>query len=88
MQNNLSDYYRFKSVDVLWEQFNKFINTLRKDKEEMKDKYPWLDQGGERRNLSDKEILGKYVDLEKCCLSDSEKNRSWVCYINIRTHLI
>ena len=31
----------------------------------MKDKYPWLDQGDKWRNMSDKEILDKYVDLEK-----------------------
>ena len=41
----------------------------------MKDKYPWLDQGNERRNMSDKEILDKYVDLERSCLSDSEKKQ-------------
>ena len=48
---------------------------LKKEKEETKDKYPWLDQGNERRNMSDKEILDKYVDLEKSCLSDSEKKQ-------------
>ena len=41
----------------------------------MKDKYPWLDQGNERRNMSDKEILDKYVILEKSSLSVSEKKQ-------------
>ena len=41
----------------------------------MKDKYPWLDQGDERRNMSDKEILDKYVDLENSCLADCEKKQ-------------
>ena len=41
----------------------------------MKDKYPWIDQSDKRRNISDKEILDKYVDLEKSCLSDSEKRQ-------------
>ena len=35
--------------------------------------YPWLEQGNERRNLSDREILDMYVDLDQSCLSDSEK---------------
>ena len=45
LQQNLSKYYRFKKIDTLCEQFNKFINTLKKDRkyEESKDKYPWLD---------------------------------------------
>ena len=39
----------------------------------MKDKYPWLDQVDEQRNMSDKEMLDKYVDLEKSCLSIHKK---------------
>ena len=30
LQQNFSKYYRFKSVDVSSEHFNKFINTLKK----------------------------------------------------------
>ena len=75
MQQNLSKFYRFQSADIQCEQFKKFINILRKEKEETKDKYPWLDQGVEGRNMPDKEILDKYVDLEKSSLSDSEKKQ-------------
>ena len=39
LQQNLSKYYRFESTDSLCEQLNKFINTLKKEKEETKDKY-------------------------------------------------
>ena len=45
LQQNLNKHYRFESVDILCEQFNKFINTLKKEKEETKDNYPWLDRG-------------------------------------------
>ena len=72
MQQNLSTYYRFESTDILCEKFNKFINTLKKEKEEMNDKYPWLDENDERQ-ICQIEILEKYVDLEKSCLSHSEK---------------
>ena len=68
LQQNMSKYYRFKSTDILYKQFNKFINTLKKEKEEeMREKYPWLEPGDERRNMSDKETLDKYVDLERSC---------------------
>ena len=30
LQQNLSKYYRFESANVLCEQFNKFVNTLKK----------------------------------------------------------
>ena len=56
LQQNLRKYYTFGSVEVLCEYFNEFINTLNKEMDEIKDKYPWLEQGNERRNMSDKEI--------------------------------
>ena len=34
LQQNLRRYYTFESADILSEQFNKFINTLKKQKEE------------------------------------------------------
>ena len=34
LQQNLSNYYSFKSVDIPCEQFKKFINMLKKEKEE------------------------------------------------------
>ena len=39
----------------------------------MKGKYPWLESDDARRNISDGEILDKYVDLNKSCLIDLEK---------------
>ena len=30
LQQNLSRYYRFELADILCEQFNKFVNTLKK----------------------------------------------------------
>ena len=45
---NLSKYYSFDSVDTLCEQFNRFINTLKRErKEETQEKYPWLDSSDE-----------------------------------------
>ena len=62
LQHNLSKYYRLESVNILCEQFNTFINTLNKEKEQTKDRYPWSEQGNERRKISDRETLYKYVD--------------------------
>ena len=33
MQQNLSKYYRFEKADTLCEQFNNFMNTLKKERE-------------------------------------------------------
>ena len=37
------------------------------------EKYPWLDESNERKYMSDKEILEKYIDLENSCLTKWEK---------------
>ena len=45
LQQNLSRYYRFEEASKLCEYFNKFVDTLKKDREQTTsvDKYPWLD---------------------------------------------
>ena len=60
-QQNLSKYYRFELADTLCEQFNKVINTSKKERrEETKEKYP----SDERKYITDREILEKYIDLK------------------------
>ena len=39
----------------------------------MQEKYPGLEPDYERRNMSDREILDLYIDLDKSCLADSAK---------------
>ena len=57
------------------EYFNKFVNTLKRDREQTTsvDKYPWLDPEDERRNMADRDILEKYIDLRNSCLNKEEK---------------
>ena len=47
--HNQSRYYRFEEAEKLCEYFNKFVNTLKKErKQELSDdKYPWLDPDDE-----------------------------------------
>ena len=51
------------------------MDTLKKDREQVNqvDKYPWLDPGNERRNMTDREILEMYINLETSCLNKEEK---------------
>ena len=41
----------------------------------MLEKYPWLEPADERKNMSDREILDTYIDLDKSCLTDVEKKQ-------------
>ena len=75
LQQNLSRYYRFEKAEKFCEYFNKFVNTLKKEREQKspKDNYPWLDPEDDRRHITDKEILEKYINLNNSCLSKEEK---------------
>ena len=75
LQQNLSKYYRFQRAETFCEYFNKFINTLNKDREQVqqKESYSWLNSSDERKYMTDREILDKYIDLDNSCLTKEEK---------------
>ena len=87
LQQNLSKYYKFERADILCEHFNKFINTLKKEREqkELKESYLWSDPSDERKYMTDEEILDKYIDLEKSCLMEKEKKEVMEMYKNKET---
>ena len=66
LQQNLSKYYRFERAGTLCEYINKFVNNLKKEREqkEPEENYPWSDSSNERKYMTDQDILDKYVDLE------------------------
>ena len=65
LQQNLSHIYHFESAHKVCDQFNRLINMLRKQ-ETLKgtDKYPWLDDSNERKYVTDKEVLERYINLD------------------------
>ena len=77
LQQNLSRYYRFEEAEKLCEYFNKFVNTLKEEREQKSptDKYPWLDPDDERKLMTDREILEKYINLNNLCLDKEEKTK-------------
>ena len=77
LQQNLSYMYHFESANEVCNQFNKLINTLKREEKETcnTDKYPWLDDSDERKHMTDREILDKYIDLKNSCLTKQEKQK-------------
>ena len=75
LQQNLSMLYHFESANTVCNQFNRLINTLKKEEKKKKgnDQYPWLDDSDERKYMMDKEILDKYIDLDNSGLTKMEK---------------
>ena len=52
MLQNLSQHYHFESADTVCDQFNRFVNLLKKEEENSKDNYPWSDKNDERKYMT------------------------------------
>ena len=76
LQQNLNKYYQFEGADNVCEEFNKMVEAIRQEekKDSQRQKYPWLDDTDERKYMTDKEILDKYIiDLKGSCLDKTER---------------
>ena len=76
LQQNFSKQNHFESANTVCDQFNRQINMLKKEEEEKgksDDKYPWLDDSNERKHMTDREILDKYINLDNSALTRREK---------------
>ena len=73
LQQNLSKYYEFKLAEKLCDQHKNLINNLRKEQSiDRGEKYPWFKDSDERKHMTDREILEKYINLENT-LSDRKR---------------
>ena len=74
LQQNFNHLYHFESGHEVCDQFNRLIDTLRKEESlKGKEKYPWLDDSDERKYMTDKEVLEKYINLDNSCLNKWKK---------------
>ena len=63
LQQNLSKYYEFELAEKLCDQYNNLINTLKKEQTiDTGEKYPWLEDSDERKHMTHREILEKYIN--------------------------
>ena len=76
LQQNLDKYYQFEEVDKICADFNRIMEEKRQEeKNSSKERYPWLDDADERKYMTDKEILDKYINLKDSCLNEKERKQ-------------
>ena len=74
LQQNVGKYYEFELAEKVCAQFNNLINTIKKEQSlETGEKYPWLDNTDERKYMTDRKILEKYINLDSACSTEKEK---------------
>ena len=75
LQEHLGRHYHFKLADNVCEQYNRLVNLMRKEEENLEGKFPWLEDTDERKHMMDREILEKYMNLDNSCLIKTEKTQ-------------
>ena len=75
LQEHLGKDCHFESVDDICNLYNRFVNLMRKEEENSKVKYPWLEDTDERKCMMDREILDKYIHLDNSYLTKIEKTQ-------------
>ena len=75
LQEQLGKHYHFKLAEDICNQYNRFVNLMRKEEENSKENYPWLEDTDERKHMTDKEILDKYINLDNSFLTKVEKTQ-------------
>ena len=75
LHEHLGRHYHFELADDVCDQCNRFVNLMRKEEESSEGKFPWLDDADERKYMTDREILDKYVNLDNSCLTKIEKKQ-------------
>ena len=75
LQEHLSRHYHFELADDVCDQYNRLVNLMRKEEEKSEGKFPWLDDTDERKYMTDREILDKYINLDNSCLTKAEKEQ-------------
>ena len=73
LQEHLDRHYHFELADDVCNQYNRFVNLMRKEEENSGGKFPWLEDTDERKYMMDREILDKYKNLDNSCLTKIEK---------------
>ena len=75
LQEHLSRHYHFELADNVCDQYNRLVNLMRKEEEKSEGKFLWLDDTDERKHMTDREILDKYINLDNSCLTKAEKEQ-------------
>ena len=75
LQEHMSRHYHFELADNVCDQYNRLINLMRKEEEKSEGKFLWLDDMDERKYMTEREILDKYMNLDNSCLTKADKEQ-------------
>ena len=60
LQEHLCKHYHFELADDVCNQYNRFVNLMRKEEENSEGKYPWLEDTDERKYIRQRDFRQVY----------------------------
>ena len=54
-QEHLGRHYHFELADDICDQYNRFVNLVRKEEENSEGKFPWLEDTDKRKHMTDRD---------------------------------
>ena len=87
LQEHLGKHYHFELADDICDQYNRFVNLIKREEENSKGKYPWLEDTDEGKYMTDREIIDKYINLDNSCLTKIKRHRLETYYTSTKMHL-
>ena len=60
LQEHLGKHYHFELADDICNQYNRFVNLMRKEEENSQGKYPWLEDTDERKYMTQRDFRQVY----------------------------
>ena len=74
LQEHLGRHYHFELADDICDQYNRFVDLMRKEEENSEGKFPWLEDTDEKKYMMDRDILDKYMNLVQLMLDQDREN--------------
>ena len=56
LQEHLGIHYHFELADDVCNQYNRFVNLMRKEEENSEGKFPWLEDTNKRKYMTDRDF--------------------------------
>ena len=56
LQEHLGKHYHFELADDICNQYNRFVNLMRKEEENSEGKFPWLEDTDDRKYMADRDF--------------------------------
>ena len=89
LHEHLGRHYHFELADNVCNQYNRFVNLMRKEEESSEGKFLWLDDMDERKYMTGQRNIGQVCESRQLMFDQNRKKTGKRLIVQIqRMHLV